>query len=327
VAGDLPAALRQAIERRLEGVSRSDLGRASARLSEHYRGGSGSATAIAGRADILSYLVSRMPATYAASAAVLAEVRRRAPGFAPETLLDVGAGPASASWAAVATWPGIGSVAMIDRHSAFLEMAGDLAADSGLPALRQSRRILADMTGLADQDVHADLVVASYALAEVPADIGAVVGSLWRMSRGLLVLVEPGTPAGFVRIREARDLLIAAGAAIVAPCPHANACPIVAPDWCHFAERLSRSRDHRLAKSASLNFEDEKFSYVAVARPEVVLDRPEARVLSPPRINKAEIRLKLCTPSGLSEEAVPRRDKEAYARARRFGWGSAVPGP
>ena len=40
--------------------------------------------------------------------------------------------------------------------------------------------------------------------------------------------------------------VIGEGAAILAPCPHAQACPLVEPDWCHFVQRLPRSRDHRL---------------------------------------------------------------------------------
>jgi ribosomal protein RSM22 (predicted rRNA methylase) len=41
-------------------------------------------------------------------------------------------------------------------------------------------------------------------------------------------------------------------------------------------------------------------------------------------MSKAEIRLKLCTPDGLTEKIVPRRDKPAFAEARRRDWGDAV---
>lgn len=323
--GDLPATLRQAIERELEGVSRAELAAASARLSEQYRRGGGSATALSGRADILSYLTARMPATYAANAAVLAEARRRAPAFAPASLLDIGAGSGAASWAAVETWPGIVIVTMLDTHRDFLDMAGKLARASGRPALEASRRIIANIRHAAAEDRSAELVIASYALAEAPIDaVPALVTQFWRATAGILMLVEPGTPADFARIRLARAALLEAGAAILAPCPHENACPIVEPDWCHFSVRLPRSRDHRLAKSASLAFEDEKFSYVAVARPAIARDIPAARVLSQPRMSKAEIRLKLCMAEGLVEKVVPRRDKPAYGEARRLDWGDAI---
>jgi ribosomal protein RSM22 (predicted rRNA methylase) len=168
-------------------------------------------------------------------------------------------------------------------------------------------------------------VLASYALAEIaPAAQPGVVGALWAACRGVLAIVEPGTPAGYARILAARDALIAAGAAVLAPCPHANACPLVAPDWCHFSVRLPRSRDHRLAKSAEAPFEDEKFAYLLAARPQVAAAAGAPRVLAHPRAGKPGVELKLCTPEGLERRFVGRRDKPAHAAARRLRWGDAL---
>ncbi len=49
-------------------------------------------------------------------------------------------------------------------------------------------------------------MVASYVLAELrsPAERRRVVQSLWERTRGLLLLVEPGTPVGSANVREAR---------------------------------------------------------------------------------------------------------------------------
>jgi ribosomal protein RSM22 (predicted rRNA methylase) len=117
--------------------------------------------------------------------------------------------------------------------------------------------------------------------------------------------------------------LIAAGAQILAPCPHDEACPMVGDDWCHFAVRLPRSRDHRLAKGAEVPYEDEPYAYLLAARPG--LGGPAAaRVLAPPRSNKPGIDLKLCTPHGVEARFVGRRDKAGYAAARRLGWGDAT---
>jgi ribosomal protein RSM22 (predicted rRNA methylase) len=139
--------------------------------------------------------------------------------------------------------------------------------------------------------------------------------------------VEPGTPAGFERLRAARSQLIAAGAAILAPCPHDGDCPMRAPDWCHFVQRLPRSRDHRLAKGAALAFEDEKYAYLLAARPGIAAQAPTPRVLAQPKAAKPGITLKLCTPAGVETAFVPRRDKPAYALARRLDWGDALPAP
>jgi ribosomal protein RSM22 (predicted rRNA methylase) len=95
-----------------------------------------------------------------------------------------------------------------------------------------------------------------------------------------------------------------------------------APDWCHFAQRLPRSRAHMQMKDADVPFEDEKFSYVVLTRAPLAA-RP-SRVLAPPIVGKAEIAAKLCTPDGLALAKVARRDKLAYTRARRWRWGEAV---
>ena len=327
MAGNLPGGLQAAVAAMLEGVSRTELSARAAKLSAAYRAGDGSDSAIADMPDVLAYLVTRMPATYAAIAAALGQFRLAAPEFAPASLLDVGAGPGTASFAAVAAWPDITAVTMIDANRRFIATAGDLATASGHAALAGSTRILADAMRLGRDLPVADVVLAAYALAEI-GDTDALAARLWQASRAALVLVEPGTPAGFRRIRSARDALIASGASIAAPCPHASACPIVEPDWCHFGERLARSRDHRLVKAADAPFEDEKFSYVVAVRPQVMMAGHGARVLAPPRSSKAGMLLKLCQANGtIAERTVPRRDKAAFAAVRRTRWGDGIGAP
>ena len=89
---DLPAPLRAALDRALEGVPRKGLAERAARTSEAYRAGKPSSGVIREADDALAYALTRLPATYAACATVLAEAARMAPGFAPKTLLDAGAG-------------------------------------------------------------------------------------------------------------------------------------------------------------------------------------------------------------------------------------------
>jgi ribosomal protein RSM22 (predicted rRNA methylase) len=318
---ELPFALRSALDRELEGVSRRGLAERAARTSAAYRAGQGSSGVIRGLEDGLAYALARLPATYAACATVFAEAARLAPGFAPRSVLDAGSGPAAASWAAAATWDGITAVTWLDASAPFLDLAGRLAAHAP-DAIRVAERRRGDLTAGGPWP-RAELVAASYALAEIrePRQ-AAVVQGLWAAAEGLLVLVEPGTPAGFARLVTARQGLIAAGADVLAPCPHAEACPLASPDWCHFSVRLPRSRDHRLAKSAEAPFEDEKFAYLIAARPGVAAQaQRSARVLRAPRAGKPGIELRLCGPTGLEDRFVGKRDKTSHARARRLGWG------
>ena len=104
--------------------------------------------------------------------------------------------------------------------------------------------------------------------------------------------------------------------------PHDGKCPLLAPDWCHFTQRLARSRAHKQVKGAEVSFEDEKFSYVALTRAPV--DGRPFRVLAQPAVDKAEVTAKLCTPDGLMISRIPRRDRESYAIARRWRWGDGL---
>ncbi|HBY31879.1 MAG TPA: SAM-dependent methyltransferase, partial [Bradyrhizobium sp.] len=166
-------------------------------------------------------------------------------------------------------------------------------------------------------------VIASYIINELgDAERNALTDVMWEQTKDTLLVVEPGTPAGYARIIALRARLIAAGAHVIAPCPHDGDCPLVAPDWCHFSQRLQRSRAHKQVKGADAPFEDERFAYVALSRARVE-NRP-SRVLAQPDVGKVEIAAKLCTAEGVAVARVPRRAKADYARARRWRWGDAV---
>ncbi|HKB96357.1 MAG TPA: small ribosomal subunit Rsm22 family protein [Rhizomicrobium sp.] len=299
--------MTSAIGALLEGVSRKDLARRAQTLSAAYRQGRTS-SGIAGELDVAAYVAARMPATYAACAAVFARVAEAMPDFTPQSLLDVGAGPGTAAFAARQAWPSLSAVTLLEHNAAFRAVAATL-----LP----SARIIADDLG-ADKP-RSDLLVASYVLAELPeASAAATARHLWESAGQMLVLVEPGTPAGFARIRQARAALIEAGAHVAAPCTHDNLCPMTGNDWCHFSQRLPRSRDHMQAKGANVPFEDERYSYVVVTRDKIAKG---ARVLAPPLETKPGLTFKLCDETGLRAQFVATRDKEEYRRVRKHGWG------
>ena len=242
----LPAPLRAAIEALTEGRSGRDLGDRSAEISRLYRARSPSSRAIMGEADALAYALTRMPATYAAVSAALAAVCERAPGFEPRSLLDVGCGPGTAGWAAVEAFPTLDVIDLVDASRPFLDLARTLAAASEDEAIRSAKTSLGD---LAAPPASADLVTVAYALTEL-TEAGALLAAerLWGAAEGAFLIVEPGTPDAWARLMTVRTRLIELGAVILAPCPHLAPCPLIPPDWCHFAQRLPRSRAHIAAK-------------------------------------------------------------------------------
>ncbi|HEX2590720.1 MAG TPA: small ribosomal subunit Rsm22 family protein [Rhizomicrobium sp.] len=313
----LPPELAAAIAHRLEGVSRKDLAARAEAFSAAYRSG-GTSRGIADAHDVLAYLVARLPATYAAVFAAFEAIRETQPAFAPASILDVGAGPGAASWAAQTQWPSLNAVTMLDHNAAFREIARELWKGP-------DAKIVAGDIASAKAQPKADLVVASYVLAELPEERApAIARNLWSATTNTLLLVEPGTPQGFARIRAAREALVGGeGAHVIAPCTHNNPCPMKAPDWCHFSQRLPRSRDHMLAKDASVPFEDERFSYIAVSRfPAPPVNR--ARIVKQPEETRTGIGFPLCDDNGLHTAAVNRRDKAIYNLIKKAKWGDVI---
>jgi ribosomal protein RSM22 (predicted rRNA methylase) len=321
----LPTELRAAIARRLEGVSRTDLARAAAGLSAAYRQGGTSKAGVGGADAALAYLVARMPATYAAVTAALTEVAARLPGFAPASSLDLGAGPGTATFAAEHLFGSLTASTLVEPHAGLRGLAAALMAESASVALKGATIHDGDARRVRLDGTRADLVIASYVLAETDARTAREIAATAIALAGDAVLfVEPGTPAGFAKIRTARDMLIAAGLTVVAPCPGHHACPMAGSDWCHFSVRLQRSRDHMILKDADVPFEDERFAYVAATRRKDVT-RAGSRVLVEPEVSKGAVALKLCTPQGLEQRRVPRGDKSGYKAARKLAWGDVVP--
>jgi len=311
----LPVALREAIAARLSGLAARDLSQSAERLAERYRAPA-KAAAVPGDEERPAYLAVRLPATFAATYAALAELQARCSGFTPTTVLDLGAGPGTATYAAAELWPELGAARLVEQDAAWLRISRELAA-AAYPGL-QVEEWQGDLgrTPLGE----ADLVVAAYSLTELPLERALpVLRRAWDAAAGALVCLEPGTPEGFARIRRYREELKAAGAHLAAPCPHQQACPMPAGDWCHFAQRVERSSLHRYLKSGRLGYEDEKFSYLAAVRGE--LPPADARILRRPAIEPGCVTLHLCGPDGLAVVRIPHRDRQRFKLARKSRWG------
>lgn len=305
----MPPALKAAIAALLDKVSRKDLEKRAETMSAAYRTG-GTSAVIAGRMDGLAYLVARMPATHAAAHAALRRTAEAAPEFSPASVLDVGAGPGTVALAAREIWPSVGETTLIEPNATFRALAEELS-----PGVRIIKG------GLEQPLPSADLVTVGYVLAELPlGKIALAARDLWKAAQNMLVLIEPGTPDGFARIHAAREALIADGAHVAAPCTHDTACPMAGGDWCHFSQRLARSRDHLIVKAAKVPFEDERYSYLALSRTPVAHDG-RARIVKPPIEQKPAVLLPLCDGTGLHIKTVARRDKELFRIARKKSWG------
>jgi ribosomal protein RSM22 (predicted rRNA methylase) len=318
---ELPAAFREVVDAALNGVPLADLQRASERLSQRYRGEIRDGKLhLSDDLSARAYLAVRMPATYAAIRASFAAAAQLHPDFAPASLLDIGSGPGTALIAAQDCWPAIADAELIEASPAIRHWGEQLVASLSLDNVRWREEDLARVK----PERKFDLVTLGYLLDELPSgSIASLVLRAWEAVTGMLMVIEPGTPAGWSRILAVREQLIGLGAHILAPCPHALACPVAPPDWCHFSQRVQRSRMHRRIKSADVPWEDEKFIYLAASRQDVM--HPQARVIAPPMLRGGTVTLTLCNQDGTrTQPLLSRRAGKRFAQARRLDWGDAL---
>lgn len=320
---ELPLPLRQAIDSALTGVPLAELTTAASALSGRYRQEVRDGRLHLSDARLaLAYIATRMPATYAAIHASLTALAQQQPEFAPRSLLDVGAGPGTVMWAAADLWPTLEAATLFETSAPIRAVGEKLAAAAPIARIAwRAGDLRTDLT-----DTQHDLVTLAYVLDELaPKDRDTLIDRLWSLTRHVLLIVEPGTTTGWQRILAARAQLIAYGAHILAPCAHAQGCPIATPDWCHFSARVARSRIHRLAKEAEVPWEDEKFIYLAAARTPAASSA--ARILAPPETASGRVRLKLCQPDGAAtHRLITRREGDVFKQARRVDWGDVFEG-
>jgi ribosomal protein RSM22 (predicted rRNA methylase) len=258
--------------------------------------------------DCLAYAVFRMPATYRAIRAALLAADRHVGGFT--THVDLGGGT---GWAAASVWPDI-TTETVERQPAAIHLGRRLIANSN------HHWTAADLRGWSPRGRY-DLATIAYVLNELSGDARDRIIPAAADAADTVVIIEPGTPRGFHRILDARRQLLDLGLTIAAPCPHQHDCPLVAPDWCHFAVRVPRTELHRLTKHGTLNYEDEKFTYLVATR--APIHPAESRIIARPTRPKGQVILDLCTSDGTRRQQTVPKSSKHYRAARTASWGDS----
>lgn len=313
---EFPSELRLAIEQLAAGQELRKLMASAQGISQRYRSDSGAGRVlVANERDTLVYAAVRMPATFGAVSKAL-ELTFEQCNVEIDTVLDIGAGTGAASHAAQLLTD-CGSITCLEREESMISLGKRLMETRGVSA----QWIKSDITST-DIVQRADLVVSSYCLNELTsaARRNAVL-KLWERTEKLLLIVEPGTPEGFSQLKEARRLLTELGGFVAAPCPHNGECRIDKDDWCHFTARIARSKLHKQLKGGEVPYEDEKFCFIAVSREKC---GGAARILRHPKIESGKITLRLCTPHGICDRIVTKKNA-LFKAARKSDSGDSFP--
>ncbi|MCB1085111.1 MAG: hypothetical protein KDK60_03310 [Chlamydiia bacterium] len=293
----LPEELEKNIEKLLKPFSQKELEAASKDLSSRYLEKMSHFTPL----HRLIYLAARMPATLQVLRSVLSHISL------PSKIIDCGAGPGTSLWA-LKDFP-VSSVVLVEKDLEFVKLGKKLAPEVPFSVEWKPQNFLS----LKDEG---DLILYSYSLNEVPPhEFEKVIEVGMEETRNFFLVIEPGTPEGFERVRWVRSYLLERGFSLHAPCPHHERCPMAGEDWCHFAVRVSRTSIHRKLKAGSRGFEDEKFSYLIASK---LPHTPEGRrVLRRPIKRKGHTMATLCTHQGLEQGVFTGKKK-------KIRWGNLV---
>ena len=318
----LPTPLQRALEEAISQASNAELAAAAQRISTSYR----SAERLAGETFLrnaherLAYAATRLPATYAATYSTLSHLQALWPQCSASSLLDLGSGSGAASWAACTQFESLHSATLFERDPDLVALGQHLARAAALAPMDKAQWNTCSL----QQAVlpQADLVIASYVLNELTEkESTSTARTMWHATKSALVIVEPGTTACFNHLNHIRSVLIDEGAHLLAPCPHATSCPLSDDDWCHFAQRVPRSTNHRLFKRGDLGYEDEKFCYMIFTTQPV--QRVKGRILRHPQRRSGHVHLRVCQEDGIRDIVISRRDKDAWKNVRKAQWGDA----
>ncbi|SHJ16017.1 small ribosomal subunit Rsm22 family protein [Lutispora thermophila] len=314
---ELPIGLRIAIENEITGIRHEQLKQDAQMLSKRYRNESKEGRRlITSSNEAAAYSVVRMPATYGAVYTALRYTLNLI-NCKIESLMDVGAGTGTASWAADSLIP-LKRILCLERERAMVQV-GQRMMREGSPVLRNAEWVNYDLA-MDEIPEKADLVIASYVLNELTEkERIKALDKLWQSADKILLIVEPGTSEAYFQLKRMREYMLTKGAHIISPCPHENGCGIPENDWCHFSCRIPRSKLHRLLKEGELPYEDEKFTYLAIAPQQY--SKPEGRILRHPIIEKGRVTLDICCPDGIRKVNITKKDGELYKKARKANWG------
>ncbi len=229
------------------------------------------------------------PRTEVALAKVLAEVFREVPAQAPR-VLDLGAGTGAAGTAVRAFFGVATEIVSVDR----VDGPGIVVADVVAPGSPR---------GVAGRF---DLIVAAHLLNELYVAMRPAERRSARAERvrtwcetllapgGTLVILEPALRETSRELLAVRDVLVAGGLHVVAPCLWAGPCPALARDrdWCH---------DATLEPAAVVGQRPRRvdFAYLALRMTgDVATDPSLFRVVSDLLEEKGRLRVYGCGPAG-----------------------------
>jgi hypothetical protein len=162
------------------------------------------------------------------------------------------------------------------------------------------------------------LLIVSHVLNELPPDALEEIRSLMARSRAVL-WTEPGSRETSRALGRVRNSVLA-DFRVVAPCTHADSCPVLGPGnerhWCHFfapppPNIFADSNWVKFGQRAGIDLRSLPYSFIALDRGWPGEATGLSRVIGRPEKFKPYLRLLNCDSGGLEEVEIMRRDDPA----------------
>ncbi len=326
---NLPPEIQNAIETLLACQENTLWVDRAQKLHEHYQTKKkGTKGYINDMDDVLAYLGMRVPATYAQLFGAMTQVKEVLPSWQPKSVLDIGCGPGTGVWAAKAVWESIESAVGIDEQRAFLQVGERLAVQTAFAAdctwIKKDVRF-----GIEELRESADLVILGNVLNELhPEKQEKLLGQAFNAAKGVLIIVEPGTPGGCLLAGNCAEKMQHAGALIA---PYINNSFVMDQEyWLHFSQRFIRPgfqrriRQHmRSSSQMASDWEDAKFAYTAIAKIPAEIT-PWGRCVGLSEKQKGFLTIPLLTAEKITKMKVFKRDTRLYHYAKGLKWGEII---
>ena len=214
-----------------------------------------------------AYLLFYWPVSYAQARQVFGELANR-----PRSVLDLGSGPGPLGFAAMDA--GASEVTCADRSGPALGLVRELATEAE-EAIATREWDPMKKTPLPEGSF--DVISMGHVLNElfgkgegaIPKRADVVEAALAKVKKGgSVVVLEPALRETSRGLLQVRDVLVARGYAVRAPCLFKGNCPalIKETDWCHADRPWEMPRQvEAIAQAASLHKESLKMSYLVLA--------------------------------------------------------------
>lgn len=239
--------------------------------------------------------------------AVLAELDRRSWRPAAKHIVDFGCGSGVAHRRLLARWPQFESVSLRDISPLAMRYAASRLR-SEFPQLQVNAGAQADLPA-------GFLLLVSHVINEIDAGVRKELLRLARLASEV-IWVEAGSHADSRALIGVREEL-RGEFQIVAPCPHAAMCGMLAEEnarhWCHhFAPIPSWAFQDagwaQFSRELGIDLTTLPYSYLVLSKDEVAPRAENTRLIGRPREQKGRMEVLCCRTDGVADYTLQKRD-------------------